>query len=109
MSNDTKRMQSLMTMRRRFLLEWLSYLCRYIPVGLLDVIPQQIRWRAPYFYGRNDLETLLASQDPAEWVAISEMLLGPASAGFTFKPKHKSNAYSASEQEMSLCHDTTEP
>lgn len=87
---------------RRFLLEWLSYLCRYIPVGLLDVIPQHVRWRAPYFFGRNDLETLLASQEPSDWVAISERLLGPSPPGFVFKPKHKSNAYSASEQYMSL-------
>ena len=71
-------------------------------MGLLDVIPQHIRWRAPYFLGRNDLETLFASQDPSDWVKVSEMLLGPAPAGFIFKPKHKSNAYAASEQAMSL-------
>ncbi|CAI5939676.1 unnamed protein product [Closterium sp. NIES-65] len=43
---------------RRFLLEWLSYLHRYVPVGLLELLPQRINWRPPGFYGRNDLETL---------------------------------------------------
>lgn len=44
---------------RRFLLEWLSYLCRYVPVGMLEVIPQQLHLRPPALMGRNDLETLL--------------------------------------------------
>ncbi|CAI5947024.1 unnamed protein product [Closterium sp. NIES-64] len=39
---------------RRFLLEWLSYLHRYVPVGLLELLPQRINWRPPGFYGRND-------------------------------------------------------
>ena len=43
---------------------------------------------------RNDLETLLASDSPADWVRISEMLLGPAPPGFVFAPKHKANSYS---------------
>lgn len=47
---------------RRFLLEWLSFLCRYIPVGLLEVLPQKLNWRPPNYYGRSDLETLMASQ-----------------------------------------------
>jgi tRNA-dihydrouridine synthase 3 len=32
---------------RRFLLEWLSFLHRYVPVGMLDVIPQQMNQRPP--------------------------------------------------------------
>lgn len=99
------RISSFACVCRRFLLEWLSYLCRYIPVGILEVVPQHIRWRAPFFAGRNDLETLLGSQDPADWVKISELLLGPAPPNFVFKPKHKSNAYAASEQAMSLAHE----
>ncbi|XP_027162663.1 tRNA-dihydrouridine(47) synthase [NAD(P)(+)]-like [Coffea eugenioides] len=82
---------------RHFLLEWLSYSCRYIPVGLLDVIPQKINWRPPSYYGRDDLETLMASDSAADWIRISEMLLGKVPAGFTFSPKHKSNAYDSAE------------
>lgn len=34
---------------RRFLLEWLSFTCRYIPVGILEVLPQRINERPlPY-------------------------------------------------------------
>lgn len=32
---------------RRFLLEWLSFLYRYVPVGLLEVLPQQMNHRPP--------------------------------------------------------------
>ena len=32
---------------RRFLLEWLSFLYRYVPVGILEVIPQQMNHRPP--------------------------------------------------------------
>ncbi|KAJ7569210.1 hypothetical protein O6H91_01G067100 [Diphasiastrum complanatum] len=82
---------------RRFLLESLSHAHRYIPVGLLEVIPQQLNWRPPSYVGRNDLETLMASDSAADWVRISEMLLGPVPSGFMFTPKHKSNAYEKAE------------
>ncbi|KZV41121.1 tRNA-dihydrouridine(47) synthase [NAD(P)(+)]-like [Dorcoceras hygrometricum] len=82
---------------RHFLLEWLSYTCRYVPVGLLDVIPQKINWRPPSYFGRDDLETLMASDSAADWIRISEMLLGKVPTGFTFAPKHKSNAYDKAE------------
>lgn len=55
---------------RRFLLEWLSFLYRYIPVGLLEQVPQKINLRPPYFFGRNELETLLASQNSSDWIKI---------------------------------------
>ena len=45
---------------RRFLLEWLSFLCRYVPVGLLDR-PQKINQKPYGYVGRSDLETLLGS------------------------------------------------
>lgn len=78
---------------RRFLLEWLSFLYRYIPVGLLERPPQKINERPPTYFGRNDLETLMASGNCADWVKISEMLLGPVPDGFQFLPKHKANSY----------------
>ncbi|RKP10560.1 hypothetical protein THASP1DRAFT_12672 [Thamnocephalis sphaerospora] len=78
---------------RRFLCEWQSFLHRYIPVGLLEVLPQRINERPPAFRGRDELETLLASPRASDWVRISEMLLGPAPDDFSFIPKHKANAY----------------
>lgn len=77
---------------RRFLLEWLSFLHRYIPVGLLEST-QRINQQPPAFRGRDDLETLMASRSVNDWIKISEMLLGPVPADFAFLPKHKANAY----------------
>lgn len=80
---------------RRFLLEWISFLHRYVPVGLIENcrIPQRINQRPPRFKGRDDLETLLASPESDDWVKISEMFLGKVKDGFIFEPKHKSNSY----------------
>ncbi|KAF1955335.1 tRNA-dihydrouridine synthase-like protein 3 [Byssothecium circinans] len=78
---------------RRFLLEWLSFSHRYVPYGLLEYLPPNIQDRPPRFKGRNDMETLLASENYKDWIKISEMFLGPATEGFKFDPKHKSNAY----------------
>lgn len=78
---------------RKFMLEWLSFLCRYIPVGLLERVPQKINERPPYYMGRDYLESLMASQNVGDWVRISEMLLGPVPKNFNFLPKHKANAY----------------
>ncbi|KAF6820690.1 tRNA dihydrouridine [Colletotrichum sojae] len=80
---------------RRFLLEWLSFSHRYIPIGLLEHLPPDLNDRPPAYYGRNDLETLLASKNYRDWIKISEMFLGPAHPNFTFAPKHKSNSYEA--------------
>lgn len=86
---------------RRFLLEWLSFLHRYIPIGLLEQQhPQQMNQRPPTFMcGRNDLETLFLSSESSDWVKISEMLLGPVPDDFKFEPKHKSNSYGAQQGE----------
>lgn len=78
---------------RRFLLEWLSFSCRYVPIGLLEVLPPKLQDRPPRWKGRNELEELLASGNYKDWIKISEMFLGPAHKNFQFQPKHKSNAY----------------
>ncbi|KAI1324813.1 hypothetical protein F5Y16DRAFT_380008 [Xylariaceae sp. FL0255] len=78
---------------RRFLLEWLSFTHRYIPIGLLEHLPPNMQDRPPRYRSRNDLEGLLASGNYKDWIKISEMFLGPAHENFTFQPKHKSNSY----------------
>ncbi|XP_065180643.1 tRNA-dihydrouridine(47) synthase [NAD(P)(+)]-like [Sycon ciliatum] len=83
---------------RRFLLEWLSFLHRYIPVGILETLPQRINERPAPYFGRDDMETLLASDNCQDWVKISEMLLGPVADGFSFLPKHRANSYQAPSQ-----------
>lgn len=78
---------------RRFLLEWLSFCYRYIPVGILERVPQKVNERPPHYKGRDDLETLMASGNCADWIEISKMLLGPVPNGFQFLPKHKANSW----------------
>ncbi|KAI2471341.1 FMN-linked oxidoreductase [Annulohypoxylon bovei var. microspora] len=78
---------------RRFLLEWLSFTHRYVPIGILEHLPPSLNDRPPSYKGRNDLETLLASDNYKDWLKISEMFLGPAHPTFKFQPKHKSNSY----------------
>jgi tRNA-dihydrouridine synthase 3 len=80
---------------RRFLLEWLSFAYRYVPVGLIEYqrMPQTMNQRPPRYTGRGDLETLLASGNCKDWIRISEMFLGPVAANFEFQPKHRSNSY----------------
>ncbi|XP_015592257.1 tRNA-dihydrouridine(47) synthase [NAD(P)(+)]-like [Cephus cinctus] len=78
---------------RRFMLEWISFLHRYIPVGILERPPQKINERPPYYRGRDDMETMMASSNCADWIKISEMLLGKVPDGFHFLPKHKANSW----------------
>ncbi|CAE6509805.1 unnamed protein product [Rhizoctonia solani] len=82
---------------RRFLCEALSFTYRYVPIGLLERLPGKINERPPAYRGRDDLECLLASNKSSDWVRISEMFLGPAPEGWTFTPKHKSNAQGSEE------------
>lgn len=78
---------------RRYLCEWLSYLYRYVPVGLLEVLPQRLNERPDVFKGRDELETLMASDNVSDWIKLTELVLGPAPESFSFIPKHKSNSY----------------
>eukprot|EP00914_Ancora_sagittata_P004337 GHVO01009452.1.p1 GENE.GHVO01009452.1~~GHVO01009452.1.p1 ORF type:complete len:372 (-),score=72.12 GHVO01009452.1:167-1282(-) len=77
---------------RRFFLEWMSFTCRYVPVGLLERPIIRINARSPRYCGRSDLETLLASSRSDDWIKISEMFLGKVADGFTFMPKHRGNS-----------------
>ncbi|KAF7728017.1 tRNA-dihydrouridine(47) synthase [NAD(P)(+)]-like protein [Apophysomyces ossiformis] len=47
---------------------------RYIPVGLLEVIPQKMNERAPPYQGRDELETLMASPKASDWVKLRQVL-----------------------------------
>jgi tRNA-dihydrouridine synthase len=58
---------------RRFLLEWLSYLCRYVPVGMLEVVPQRLHLRPPALAGRSDLETLLCRFESSGGIGWPQM------------------------------------
>ncbi|KAK9893322.1 FMN-linked oxidoreductase [Cystobasidium minutum MCA 4210] len=62
---------------RRFVCEALSFTHRYVPVGLLERFPSSLNDRPYPYRGRDDLETLLASDNAADWVKISSMFLGP--------------------------------
>jgi len=95
--SDTKGVETT----RRFMLEWLSFLYRYVPVGLIDAkrLPQRINQVPPCFTGRCDTESLLASPSSEDWVRITEMFLGPRPDDFVFIPRHRSNAYPSKEEE----------
>ena len=55
---------------RRFLLEWLSFAYRYVPVGILEHLPPSLQDRPPAWRGRNELETLLGSDNYRDWIKI---------------------------------------
>ncbi|KAJ1028181.1 hypothetical protein NDA13_003627 [Ustilago tritici] len=82
---------------RRFMCEMMSFTHRYVPTGLLEFLPARMNDRPPLFKGRDELETLLASARGEDWVKLSEMFLGKAAEGWSFTPKHKSNAYGDAE------------
>jgi tRNA-dihydrouridine synthase 3 len=55
---------------RKFLMEWLSFACRYVPIGMLEHLPPNLQDRAPAFKGRDDLETLMSSDNYKDWIKI---------------------------------------
>ena len=55
---------------RRFLLEWLSFAYRYVPVGIMEHLPPSLQDRPPAWKGRNELETLLGSDNYKDWIKI---------------------------------------
>jgi len=79
---------------RRFLLEWLSFMYRYAPHGILMYPPQRLNERLPFYQGRSELETLLCSPNGQDWVKITEMFLGKVKDDFNFVAKHKANSFS---------------
>jgi len=86
---------------RRYLLEWMSYTHRYVPIGLLEqhVVPK-LHLRPMRYVGRSDLETKLASDNVKDWLEISEMCgLGRPDESFKFVPKHASNSYTKESAE----------
>lgn len=44
---------------------------RYVPVGILENPPQKMNDRPPYYRGRDEIETLMASSNCADWIKIS--------------------------------------
>lgn len=55
---------------RRFLLEFLSFFYRYVPLGILEHKGASLNDRPPAYRGRDDLETLLASDNYKDWIKI---------------------------------------
>ncbi|KAH0542643.1 tRNA-dihydrouridine synthase 3 [Glutinoglossum americanum] len=55
---------------RKFLLEWMSFAHRYVPLGILEHLPPSLQDRPPAWRGRNDLETLLGSDNYKDWIKI---------------------------------------
>jgi len=69
---------------RRFLLEWLSFAYRYIPVALLEYLPPSLQDRPPAWRGRSELETFLGSDNYKDWIKIRYVLVFCSHGGFLF-------------------------
>lgn len=78
---------------RYYLLNWMSFLHRYTPIGIVDEVPIKMNMRPPKYYGRDDLETKLSSPVIEDWIEISSMFLGPPPDNMHFEPKHKADSY----------------
>lgn len=55
---------------RRFLLEYLSFAHRYVPIGLLEHLPPRLNDRPPAYQGRDEMETLMISDNYRDWIKI---------------------------------------
>ena len=55
---------------RRFLLEYLSFAHRYVPVGLLERLPPSLNERPGAVQGRDELETLMMSDNYRDWIKL---------------------------------------
>ena len=65
---------------------------------MLEMLPQKMNQRPPeHLCGRSDLETIMLSGNCADWIKLSEMLLGKCPDGFKFEPKHKANSFAKRE------------
>ncbi|GAA6044632.1 hypothetical protein JCM8097_003899, partial [Rhodosporidiobolus ruineniae] len=82
---------------RRFVAESLSFTSRYIPVGLLERFPTNMNERPFPYKGRDELETLLSSNNSDDWVKITSMFLGPPPDDWSFIPKHKASTGDSAE------------
>jgi len=90
---------------RYFLLEWLSFFCRYVPVGLLDHYPVKINDRISDLCGRDNLEIMLAQNKIEDWINISEMLLGPVRDKDRFShfhPKHEASTWTSGAERINV-------
>jgi len=89
---------------RRFFLEWHSFMHRYVPVGLLERpdVCTRLNLRPPRFYGRDELEELMASPKQTDWLTLIDRLL-PVRLGTEaeklqhFEPAHNSYAYNKND------------
>ena len=68
---------------RKFLMEWLSFLHRYVPVGLMERpdVSTKLNLRPPGYYARTDLESLMASEEQADWLKLADMVLPMTGGG----------------------------
>lgn len=78
---------------RRFLLEWLSFTYRYVPVGILEYLPPRIQDRPPAWRGRNELETLLGSGNYKDWVKIRYVSMHALPCPFVGRRSPKLSVY----------------
>ena len=68
---------------RKFLMEWLSFLHRYVPVGLMERpdVSTKLNLRPPGYYARTDLESLMASEEQVDWLKLADMVLPMTGGG----------------------------